>query len=114
MDSQLDIIRSPKSHQIAHFNKTTVKSTMAYINYSKNGKGESDYSYDLPESSTKLPTVIMYTVYGQNKIGRELTSLALIQPIDAQQNAVYNNCLLKCCKIGKNPFFNEKSERTGT
>ena len=44
----------------------------------------------------KLPsTVRPYAVSGQNKIGRELTPLALIQPTDNRQNAVNNNWLLK-------------------
>ena len=35
------------------------------------------------------------TVSGQNKIGRELTLLALIQPTDDEQYAVNINWLLK-------------------
>ena len=38
---------------------------------------------------------IAYTVSGQNKIGRELTLLALIQPTVIKQQAVNNNWLWK-------------------
>ena len=36
-----------------------------------------------------------YTVSGQNTIGIYITPLVLIQPTDAEQNAVNNNWLLK-------------------
>ena len=36
---------------------------------------------------------VVYTVSGQNKIGRELTLLALIQPTVIKQQAVNNNWL---------------------
>ena len=48
-----------------------------------------------PTGFSKNKYFMHYTVIGQNKIGRELTLLALIQPTDNRQNAVNNNWLLK-------------------
>ena len=42
-----------------------------------------------------VPLYKYSTVSGQNRIGRELTLLAFIQPTDDKQNAVYNNWLLQ-------------------
>ena len=41
------------------------------------------------------PDMQIYTVSGQHKIGRELTLLALIQPIGVNQQAVNNTWLWK-------------------
>ena len=51
-------------------------------------------------------------VSGQNKIGRELTQLALIQPTGDKQNAVNNNWLLRLqpavmLQMDKNPTLIE-------
>ena len=41
------------------------------------------------------PVTLISTVSGQNTIGIYITPLVLIQPTDAEQNAVNNNWLLK-------------------
>ena len=51
------------------------------------------------QSVISLPSffffVVAYTVSGQYTIGREFTPMALIQPTDDRQNAVYSTWLLK-------------------
>ena len=44
-------------------------------------------------ASAKFCVTEIFTVSGQNKIGRELTLLALIQPTVIKQQAVSNNWL---------------------